>query len=359
MVLHGSLGGSRCGNNGHKDSAEPPIGIGRGEAILLKIWSLRAPRQWDRPLGDIARMRLRHHIKDHNKPEFTAALDKLRIRYKSTSIGGTGQVVASDCFDLFVYDDDPKWPMLRDLAAELGVRVWHSPVFSSDDVASAPWLLAHATADLGYPQPENDFGYLSATFDTSNCCERCCIGKVQVRPFRLCAEPKSKRAHFFAPQWEHQVLFARHEVREVFEAEGVSGPQYLVPVKHRTGAPLESIVQILPTTTLQGGLIAAVQEQVTCSPDDKEMRSVVTITERRGMGSYSFCGRTKYHVPSRLRLIHYSRAAFVRAPDIVLSAEWYGSGGAASQQVIVSNKVARLVLANKWNGLELEPIELV
>lgn len=304
-------------------------------------------------------MRLRHHIKDHNKPEFTAALDKLGVRYKSKTIGGTGKILSWDCFDFFVYDDDPQWPVMRDLAAKHGVRVWHSPVFTSDDVASAPWLLAHATADLGYPQPEKDFGYLPATFDTSNCCERCCIGKIQIRPFRLRAEPKSKTAHFFAPQWQHQAIFARHEVRKVFEAEGVSGIQYLPPVKHRTNVPLESIVQILPATTLQGGLIAVVQEQVTCSPDDKEMRSILTIAERRGMGSYGYCGRIKYHVPYKRRLVHYSRDAFVRAPDIVLSAEWYGSGGAASQQVIVSNKVARLILAKKWKGLELEPIELV
>jgi hypothetical protein len=106
-------------------------------------------------------------------------------------------------------------------------------------------------------------------------------------------------------------------------------------------------------------LIAAVQEQVTCSPDDKEMRSILTIAERRGTGSYGYCGGIKYHVPYKSRLVHYSHDAFVRVPDIVLSAEWYGSGGAASQQVIVSNKVARLVLTQKWKGLELEPIELV
>jgi hypothetical protein len=304
-------------------------------------------------------MRLRHHIKDHNRPEFTAALDKLRIRYKSTSIGGTGQILAWDCFELFVYDDDPKWAMLRDLTTEHGVRVWHSPIFTSDDVASSAWLLAYATADAGYPKPEKDLGYRAATFDLSNCCERCGIGKVQIRPFRLGAEPTSGRAHFFAPQLTHQVVLARHEVREVFEAEGVSGARYVPPLKHRTGAPLESVVQILPTTTLQAGLVAVVQEQVTCSPDDEEMRSILTIAERRGAGSYGYCGRIKYHVPYRRLLVQYSREAFVRAPDIVLSAEWYGSGGAASQQVIVSNKVARLVLAQKWKGLELIPIEVV
>src|SRR5260221_509820 len=107
-------------------------------------------------------MRLRHHIKDHNKPEFTAAPDKRGVRYKTKVIAGVGQSRDWNCFDLFIYDDDPQWPMLRDLAAKHCVRVWHGPAFASDDIACAPWLLAHATADAGYPQPEKDFGYLSA-----------------------------------------------------------------------------------------------------------------------------------------------------------------------------------------------------
>jgi hypothetical protein len=304
-------------------------------------------------------MRLRHHIKDHNKPGFTAALDELGIRYNTKTIAGADKLLAWDCFDLLVYEDDPKWPLLSKLAAEHNVRIWHSPIFSTDDIASAPWLFAHATADAGYPQPEKDFGYLSATFDLSNCCDRCCIGKAQVRPFRLRGEPKSKRAHFFAPQWAHQIIFARHEVREVLDAHGVSGAQYLPPIAHRKGVPLQSIVQILPTTALRDGLVAVVQEQVACSPNDKEMQSILTIAERRGTGRYGYCGRIKYHVPYKRRLVHYSHGAFARAPDIVLSAEWYGSGGAAYQQVIVSNRVAQLVLAHKWKGLELEPIELV
>ena len=108
----------------------------------------------------------------------------------------------------------------------------------------------------------------------------------------------------------------------MFQEEGVSGIRYLPPVKHRTGDPLQSVVQMLPTTTLRDGLIAVVQEQVTCSPDDREMRSIQTIAERRGTGSYGYCGRIKYHVPYRRRLVHYSHSAFARAPDIVLSAEW-------------------------------------
>lgn len=304
-------------------------------------------------------MRLRHHIKDHNKPEFTVALDQLGIRYKTKRIEGTGQTDAWDCFDLFVYDDDPTWPTLRNLAAKHDVRVFHSPTFTPDDIASAPWLLASATADAGYPQPEKGFAYESESFDLTHWCRRCGIGKVQTGAIRLTAEPKNKTAHFFAPQWMHQILFARPEVRDVFEAEGVSGARYLAPLKHRTGTALETVIQIVPSTTARVGMVGIVQEQVTCSPHDDEMSRIRIPSEDRGSLSGGFCERVKYHVPQRRRIVHYSRTAFEDAPDIVLSAEWFGSGAAASQHVIVSNKVARLVLAHKWKGLDLEPIELV
>lgn len=145
----------------------------------------------------------------------------------------------------------------------------------------------------------------------------------------------------------------------MLEAESVSGVHYLAPLKHRTGSPLETIVQMLPTSTLPDGLVAVVQEQVTCSSTDEEIRRNRSPSTVRGGLDDGFCGRVKYHVPYRRQLVHYSHSAFDGAPDVVLSAEWFGSGGAASQQVIVSNKVARLVLTHGWKGLELDPIELV
>ncbi len=304
-------------------------------------------------------MRLLHHIRDHNKPEFTAALEKLGVRYKAKRIGGTGKISAWDCFDLLVYDDDPAWPVLRDLATKHNVRVFHSPTFTSDDIASAPWLVASATADAGYPRPEKDFAYQAESFDLTHWCRRCGIGKVQIRPIRLKAEPKNKTAHFFAPQWLHQILFVRPEVRDVFEAERVSGARYLAPLIHRTSAPLTSLVQIIPTTTARNGMVGVVQEQVTCSPHNDEVSRLRIPPDGRGSLGGEFCERVKYHIPKKRRIVHYSRHAFEDAPDIVLSAEWFGSGAAASQHVIVSNKVARLVLAHRWKGLDLEPIELV
>jgi hypothetical protein len=334
-------------------------------------------------------MRLRHHIKDHNKPGFTAALDRLGIRYKAHRIGGPGQVLGWDCFELFVYDDDPRWPVLRDIAAQHSVRVFHSPVFTNEEIRSAPWLLVYPKNDAGYPQPEKGMQWRSESFDLTRWCWRCGIGKVQTRPIRLLGEPKSKTAHFFAPQWLHHIVLVRAEVRDVFQAEGVSGVHYVAPLRGRTGIPLETVVQVLPTTTAREGLLGALQKPETCSPGDQEMSGIRVHSGGRESSSQAFCervefrpgeeevnairvlsrgqetsadpfcGRVKFNVPLGSLLVHYRRSAFEGAPDIVLSAEWFGSGGAAEQCVIFSRKVARLVLDHKRKGLRLVPIELV
>ena len=223
---------------------------------------------------------------------------------------------------LWIYDDDPKWPDIRILTEQHDVRVVTGPEYSSEDIQSARWLFAHAVGDAGYPQPEAGFGYQAATFDLTQCCQRCGIGKVQTGPFRLKAEPKAKTVHFFAPQWEHQVIFARHEVIDAFRTQGVSGLDYVPPVKNKNGEQLESISQLLPKTTLCGGIVAVVQEQVTCKQFNEELKELKAKWQPRESSPSAYCGRIKYHVPYGRRLVHYPSKAFDGAPDFVLSADW-------------------------------------
>jgi hypothetical protein len=175
----------------------------------------------------------------------------------------------------------------------------------------------------------------------------------------LSREPKAKLWHFFAPQWAHQVILARVEVQRLFEESGITGLRYLPPVLHRKGTPLTTITQLIPATSLPEGLVVAAQERVTCKPNNEESWPGGEERTFQSNPVIKRCGRVKYHVPSRLRLVHYFKTTFEKATDFALSAEWFGSGGAASQQVIVSNKVAKLVLERELRGLVLEPIQLV
>jgi hypothetical protein len=46
--------------------------------------------------------------------------------------------------------------------------------------------------------------------------------------------------------------------------------------------------------------------------------------------------------------------------DTILTAEWFGSGPhTAFQEVLISNRFARLILEQGWRGLHLKPIKLI
>jgi hypothetical protein len=65
----------------------------------------------------------------------------------------------------------------------------------------------------------------------------------------------------------------------------------------------------------------------------------------------------KYHRPL-LNQTTYTAEVFTKAPDIVKSHEWFGSGGSAFREVLVSQKVARLIIGHKLGGIRFVPVAL-
>lgn len=56
-----------------------------------------------------------------------------------------------------VVETDPSWP---------AVQRWAK--FSTSEIAAASWLALTSEWHHGYPQPEDDFGYLQATYDLTD-----------------------------------------------------------------------------------------------------------------------------------------------------------------------------------------------
>ena len=69
--------------------------------------------------------------------------------------------------------------------------------FNASERGNAEYLNVAPAWHHGYPQPEDDFAYLSATYDLKEYCPGCGIGEKQVAPFRMKGEPKwGKNPHF-------------------------------------------------------------------------------------------------------------------------------------------------------------------
>lgn len=322
------------------------------------------------------------------RPEFKTELDSLNVRYEYKEISGIGNIEGWKHVRFDIPENNPLWPTIRELLEKHNLKAIRFVKYSKRDIETAEWLRVRAdSASLGYPKPDHDSGFIKATYHNEYCL-RCGIGE-QIAPFRLSSEPKTPNRHFFGMQWIHEEIFARMETQAVFENLGITGIEYLPPVKHRTGKPFESIAQLKINTVLPSALFTEECEPVTCCENNEEgenqpvnrltpLMTAKELTAKRESGevgmfeqvdpadvwwklhppNYPCCGSVKYHVIYKHQA-KFAREAFKSAPDFVKTNEWFGSGGHAGRETIISQRAARVILENKWRGIRLEPIALI
>jgi hypothetical protein len=216
-------------------------------------------------------------------------------------------------------------------------------------VATAHWFWV-SVGEYQYPQPEEDFGYLRATFNLDNYCENCGIGKSQNAPFRLKAIPKQPNNQFWGLHWEHDAIFVRLEAKRILESENVRGISFAKPVLHKKGLEVDDMWQIHIQTELGAGVDSYNLTKEICEYADKRARE-----EEAALKLIHYCGRTKYNLPKRGG-VTFNEFYFRNAPDIVMSDEWFGSGGKAFRLPIFSERIKRIVEKHKLKGLHFTPI---
>ena len=284
------------------------------------------------------------------KPQFKTAIDRLAVPYKYTD-----DIVGKRVY-FEISASHPLWPQIRELATRhdafcpVAVRVQYTKA----DIAGAAWLSIVATRHRGYPQPEDDYQY--QVYDPQGYCDRCGIHPTQKAPFRFKSEPTG-RDDFLQLNWAFDEFFVRPEVRELFDDAAVTGIGYGPCIHHSSGRPLESLFQLLIRNVLPPGLVTTDLNTVTCQPDNEEGPDRSHGGRLRYPADYPYCGRVKYQWP-QLGQNTYATETFMDAADIVKSHEWFGSGGSASREVLVSQKVCSLIIDHKLRGLSFVPVVL-
>lgn len=143
-----------------------------------------------------------------------------------------------------VADDHPHWDEIVALYASWGVegRFEHTE-FSKEEVENAGWLKIGVTTHTGYPEPDSmHFGYRDVTYDMSDACPRCGIGRRQKAPYRMRGEPKWGKKGILQMNWVFDELFVPPEVYdEVFSPFGVGKQE----VESSAGRTLETVVQLV------------------------------------------------------------------------------------------------------------------
>jgi len=280
-------------------------------------------------------------------------IDRGNLRYSQTG-DGTDLI-----WVLNVTEDNPAWPKVEHLIAEYQLQVSDqvSNIFTKREIDTAEWLRVFALGHHGYPQPEDDDGYVDATYKTESSCPVCGIGNVQGAPFRLRNEPKASHSQFLQLNWVFDELFVRGAAREGLESAGITGIDFLAPVLHKRNTQSEQIVQMRVQTVLVDALDITGFQPVTCKPMNEEWHPNKWSTPEKEIDR-SHCGRVKYHAMHR-GPYRIAREAFIGAPDLVKSAEWFGSGRQAFRMIIASQRFRQIVNAAKWRGIEFEPIEII
>jgi hypothetical protein len=240
-----------------------------------------------------------------------------------------GTALPGDSLTFVAFDVDeahPNWSRLRLVFEEWKVSDFLTTQFTKHEVESAKWLEFVPDWYHGYPQPEQDFGFLETTYDLADWCAECGMGLKQKAPFQMKGEPKWGRRGILQLNWVFNEFFVTPEVWSgIFEPRGV----VCRPVMSVKGLPLKSVLQIV------------VAEEVDIATDG-------LVPERCAK-----CGRVKYRPVTRgffPALTTLPKSAIARTKQA------FGSGAAAHERVLISQDLARALAAGGVRGASLKPV---
>jgi hypothetical protein len=276
-----------------------------------------------------------HRIGYSHKDNAEEALQAIAVAYRKTD----GSVLTGYILTLEITESDPKWPQVAELVhAKPGSDfVWTE--FTSEEVLAAEWLMVAVARRIGEAEPQKDGGWERITLNEG--CPECGVGATQKAPYRIRAEPRlGKRA--FASLYNGWPLLCIPQVLGELKKAEIRGYEPWPVLLHRAGAPSQRIQQAFVTATASPPTLAerAAETEYFSSEVCPVCRQVRYTRYNRGM------------MPVR-------RSALRLDIDLQLTHEWFGSGRAAHQEILVSARVVRLIAERSWAGIVLWPVRLV
>jgi hypothetical protein len=282
-------------------------------------------------------MDIKHRISINSKKdaEFMSAIIELGIDNKTIELpGGKSKLVT-----FVIGESDPRWNTVVRLLKRYKDYDIYGPgdqvetVFLENEIRNAAWLRLISTFEQGYPQPKPHWPIKQLSYEII--CPKCAIYK-QTHPMRLAKEPNLGRKSFMSTIWASEI-FCTPEVFLGLESIHAKGYEVWDVLIHKTGKPSERVRQLYVPGIASTGVIVE---------DDLE-RSICPV-----------CGTLKYypHVKGKMLI---KREALLTDTDFMLTNEWFGHGYLAWHEILVSNRIATLILDKEWQGIRFKVVELV
>jgi hypothetical protein len=281
-------------------------------------------------------MEIIHHLCVHsNSIEFYNAIIGMEIKHELSPFPASDAKLLS--FD--ISESDSRWEIVFLLLKKYqGFDIYHGgdqfdTFFSEEEIRNAEWLRLVSTFEQGYPQPSGNWPIKQLSL--TNVCQECAIYE-QTNPMRFYKEPGLGKKSFMSLIALRE-LFATPEVFSTFEEIGATGYEARDVIIHHTKQPSEKVRQLYPLRVTLPGLIGT-----------EQMRQVVC----------QKCGTIKYYSHEK-GVMYLKRDTLIPDVDFMRTCEWFGVGYIAYREIIVSKRIAKLILDNNWQGARLKVIELV
>jgi len=233
-----------------------------------------------------------------------------------------------------ITEDNPAWPEIKTFLK--GDHTYIRTHYTDGERLNAEWCKIQGdhlivSYRLGSAWSEEYF---------QGDCKKCGSGWKQVAPFRLKREPKLGKNQFcyFGGGFE---LFCTPLVLDVFKQHNINGFETQPIILNKEKRPIESLRQIIVTEMAEPAVAEELVER-----------------ERYNQTDCLICGRT-LHAHYVRGILPLRRTALKPNVDFQLTNEWFWNTSSARHEILISQRVVRLILENKWKGAELIPIQAV
>ena len=263
------------------------------------------------------------------KSEFYNSIIELGVKHKTLQLPGEGGILVF----IDIAESEPCWHIVNNHIMTFGASDVKETFFSEEEIRGAEQLRLISTHEQGYPQPKLNWPLKQLSRELL--CTKCAIYN-QTAPMRVAKEPHWGKKSFLSLIWENQV-FCKPEVIQELNASQASGFEDWDVIIHKTGQVANSVRQLYVPTIANPGVVVEEDLERTICPK---------------------CGMTKYH-PHMKGTMKIKREALLPDVDFQLTHEWFGHGLLAWREVLVSNRVANLILDKKWEGVRFKVVELI
>lgn len=215
-------------------------------------------------------------------------------------------------FSRIEVEENEKNRSILGLIDQWGIRKSVGTLYDKNDFDESELFAFIGVWEYGYPQPEDDFGYMDVTYNLMNYRKECGIGALQKAPFQIKKQLQWGKKFLFELNWVMDEIFVSREAYEhLFKKYGVDRRPVLLYKKN---------IELADTFQLD---IPFIDVPLDLKDQPSEECKV--------------CGRKRYTPQVKGYYPGFTKA--VPPLAIFKSREYFGSGGQAFNRIFISKEL--------------------